>query len=155
MTVADIGAGTGYFEPHLGRAVGPAGRVLALDVEPNMVDHLRERCAEAGLANVEARRVAPEDTGLAPASIDRILIVDTWHHVGERERYAARLREALRPDGAVLVVDFTLASPHGPPPPMRLSAEEVAAELAAGGLAVEVVPETLPWQYVVRGRPRR
>jgi cyclopropane fatty-acyl-phospholipid synthase-like methyltransferase len=155
MTVADVGAGTGYFEPYLARAVGPHGRVLALDVEPNMVAHMRERFASAGLTNVEALRVAPDDPELPAAGVDRILIVDTWHHVHARERYAARLRQALRPGGAVLVVDFTADSPHGPPARMRLAAEEVAAELSAGGLAAEIVPETLPWQYVVRGRAAR
>lgn len=152
MIVADLGAGTGYFEPHLARAVGGEGRVLALDVEPTMVAHMRERFAEAGLANVEARRVAPDDPGLARHGVDRILIVDTWHHIAHRERYAAKLRDGLRPGGSVLVVDFTSDSPHGPPEPMRLPAAAVAAELAAGGLAVEILSETLPFQYAVRGR---
>lgn len=155
MTVVDLGAGTGYFEPHLSAAVGPRGRVLALDVEPNMVAYMEKRFAKSGLANVEARRVAPDDPGLAPASVDRILIVDTWHHVDERESYAARLREILRPGGAVLIVDFTPESPHGPPARMRLSPERVRAELSAGGLHAEVLPETLPWQYAVRGRAPR
>jgi predicted methyltransferase len=152
MTVADVGAGTGYFEPHLAAAVGPRGQVLALDVEPNMVSHMRERFRDAGLANVEARRVAPGDPGLAPASVDRVLIVDTWHHVEDREHYAAKLREAVRPGGVVLVVDFTAESPHGPPARMRLPPEQVGAELSAGGFEVEVLDESLPWQYVVRGR---
>lgn len=150
MVVADLGTGTGYFVPHLARAVGPSGRVLALDTEPRMVEHVRERVAQAGLANVEQRVVAPEDPGLAPASVDRILIVDTWHHIAERERYAARLRAALREGGFVLVVDFTPESPHGPPPEMRLSADAVVRELEAGGLAARVLDEALPYQYVVR-----
>jgi SAM-dependent methyltransferase len=151
MSVADIGAGTGYFVPHLSPAVGGDGRVLALDVEPNMVAHMRDRFAKAGLQNTEARLVAPDDPGLDPGSIDRILIVDTWHHISDRERYSARLREALRPGGAVLVVDFTPESPHGPPAAMRLSADQVSAELAAGGFEVEILEESLPNQYVIRG----
>lgn len=152
MTVADLGAGTGYFLPHLASAVGPSGHVLALDVEPNMVEHMRERARQAELSNVEPRMVGPDDPGLAPGSTDRVLIVDTWHHIAAREAYAARLREALRPGGFVLVVDFTRDSPHGPPPGMRLDAETVSAELRAGGLEVEVVEETLPYQYAIRGR---
>jgi SAM-dependent methyltransferase len=152
MTVADLGAGTGYFAPHLASAVGPSGHVLALDTEPNMVEHMRERVREAGLPNVEPRVVAPDDPGLAPGSADRVLIVDTWHHIEARDAYAAKLREALRPGGFVLVVDFTRESPHGPPPGMRLDAETVSAELRAGGLDVELVEETLPYQYAVRGR---
>ncbi len=150
VTVVDLGAGTGYFVPHLAPAVGPSGRVLALDTEPAMVEHMRRRVAEAGLANVEPRVVAPDDPGLEPGSVDRILIVDTWHHVADREAYAARLREALRPGGYVLVVDFTPESPHGPPPAMRLSADAVVAELERGGFEARAVEEGLPYQYVVR-----
>jgi len=155
MTVVDLGAGTGYFVPHLAEAVGPEGRVLALDVEPNMVRHMRARFEAAGLENVSARVVPPDRPGLEAGSVDRILIVDTWHHISQRERYAALLRESLRPGGAVYVVDFTTDSPHGPPVEMRLDAEQVSAELFAAGLEVEVLPESLPWQYVVRGRTRR
>lgn len=152
MTVADLGAGTGYFLPHLSPAVGPEGRVLALDVEPNMVAHMEARAVEAGLANVEAHRVAPDDPGLTAGAVDRILVVDTWHHIEHREAYARRLLASLAPGGFVLVVDFTLESEHGPPPEMRLPASVVAAELTAGGLAAEVVPESLPMQYAVLGR---
>ena len=152
MVVADLGAGTGYFLPHLATAVGPSGRVLALDVEPNMVAHMRERAQEAELPNVEPRVVAPDDPSLEPRSTDRVLIVDTWHHIAARETYAGRLREALRPGGFVLVVDFTRESPHGPPPAMRLDAETVSAELRRAGLEVEILEETLPYQYAVRAR---
>ena len=151
-TVVDLGAGTGYFAPHLSGAVGAEGSVLALDVEPNMVEHMRRRFREAGLVNAEARVVSPEDPGLDPESVDRVLVVDTWHHVGDRAAYAARLREALRPGGSVLVVDFTADSPRGPPLDLRLTEEAVAAELRAGGLEVDVLEETLPYQYAVRGR---
>ena len=151
MTVADLGAGTGYFAPHLSTAVGEGGRVLALDVEPAMVDHMRTRFAEAGLTNAEAQVVEQNEPGLAEGSVDRVLIVDTWHHISDREAYAGRLRSALRPGGFVLVVDFTLDSPHGPPAAMRLEATAVAAELQAGGLSAQVVEqEQLPYQYVVR-----
>jgi len=150
--VADVGAGTGYFLPHLSPAVGAEGRVLALDVEEAMVAHMQERIAEAQMANAEARVVPTDSPGLPPASVDRVLIVDTWHHIADREAYSARLAEALRPDGFVLVVDFTADSPHGPPAAMRLTAEQVSAELEAGGLTPEIVQEELPYQYVVRAR---
>ena len=153
MTVADVGAGTGYFMPHLAEAVGPEGRVLALDTEPNMVEHMRSRAEEAGLGTVEARAVSPGDPGLEPGSVDRILIVDTWHHIAERPAYAARLAEALRPGGFVLVVDFTRDAPEGPPPEMRLSPETVVEELNAA-LDAELLEEELPRQYVVRARRR-
>lgn len=155
MTVVDLGAGTGYFLPHLAPAVGDHGSVVALDVEEAMVEHMRRRIAEQGIARAEARVVSPDDPGLAPGSVDRILIVDTWHHIGDREAYAAKLREALEPGGFVLVIDFTPDSPHGPPPAMRLPSATVAAELRAGGLEPTLLSETLPYQYAVRAtRPR-
>ncbi len=149
--VADVGAGTGYFAPHLSSAVGAGGRVFALDVEEAMVAHMRSRFAEAGLDNVEARQVATDDPGLEPGSVDRILIVDTWHHIGDRGAYAAQLARALRPGGFVLVIDFTEQSPHGPPAAMRLDADAVRAELEAGGLSARIIDdEALPYQYAVR-----
>lgn len=151
MTVADIGAGTGYFEPHLSRAVGPGGHVLALDVEPDMVAHLRDRAAKEQLANVEARQVAGDDPGLAPGSVDRILVVDTWHHIANRVDYAARLGVALKHGGEVFVVDFTRESKNGPPPEHRVPPEEVARTLETAGLVASTVDAGLPDQYVVAG----
>jgi cyclopropane fatty-acyl-phospholipid synthase-like methyltransferase len=150
-TVADIGAGTGYFEPYLSRAVGPGGHVLALDVEPDMVAHLRDRAAKEQLANVEARQVAADDPGLAPSSVDRIIVVDTWHHIANRVDYAARLAVALKHGGEVFVVDFTRESKNGPPPEHRVPPEEVARTLETAGLVVRKVDAGLPDQYVVAG----
>jgi SAM-dependent methyltransferase len=154
MTVADLGAGTGYFEPYLSRAVGAGGRVLALDVEPDMVRHLRERAASEQLANVSAEVVATDDPKLPPASVDRVLVVDTWHHVPDREAYAKKLAAALTPGGMVAIVDFTREAAHGPPKHHRLDPEQVARELSAGGLEASIAPEALPDQYVVLGKKR-
>jgi len=150
MTVADLGAGTGYFLPHLSPGVGAQGRVLGLDVEAEMVEFMTERCQREGLDNVEARKVAPDEPGLAGGSVDRVLIVNTWHHLDYRPGYAAKLRAALAPGGAVYVVDYTREAPFGPPSKHRLTPEEVLAELAEGGLEGELVDEELPHQYVVR-----
>jgi len=150
--VADIGAGTGYFEPYLAKAVGTAGRVLALDAEPHMVAYLRQRAKKEGLPNVMARKVSPTDPGLADNSVDRVLIVNTWHHVPQRAQYAAALNRALRPGGFVVVVDFTAESPEGPPAHARLSPGAVIAELQTGGLSARAVAESLPLQYVVIGQ---
>jgi cyclopropane fatty-acyl-phospholipid synthase-like methyltransferase len=150
MTVVDLGAGTGYFLRHLAQAVGASGRVLALDTERAMVAHMERRIEREGLASTEARVAPADDPALEASSVDRILVVDTWHHIADRERYAARLRDALRPGGFVLVVDFTLESPHGPPAAMRLAPDVVSRELSAGGLHASVAPESLPYQYAVR-----
>jgi len=149
--LVDLGAGTGYFLPHLANAATDV-QVLALDTEPAMLAHMRERIEEAGLANVRAATCETDDPGLDAASVDRILIVDTWHHIADREAYAAKLHAALREGGSVLIVDFTLDAEHGPPAEMRLAAETAVAELDAAGFAAEVVVETLPNQWIVRGR---
>jgi cyclopropane fatty-acyl-phospholipid synthase-like methyltransferase len=152
MHVADVGAGTGYFLPHLSRAVGPKGKVLGLDIEASMVEYMTKRAAREGLANVEARVVATDDPKLADGSVDRVLIVDTWHHIPERVAYATKLAKALKPGGAVFVVDFKRDAKKGPPPNHRIAPEEVMAELKKGGLSPEIVDVKLPEQYVVAGR---
>jgi len=151
MCIADIGAGTGYFLPHLSRAVGNEGRVLALDIEPELVTHMRKRSAKEGLAAVEARVVEPDDPGLDEGSVDRVIIVDTWHHLPDRTSYVRKLAAALAPAGSVFVVDFTLATERGPSAHHRVPPETAAAELEAAGLEASILEETLPDQYVVRG----
>lgn len=151
-TVADLGAGTGYFLPHLSRAVGPKGKVLALDVEADMVRYMKERATREGLANVEARQVTGGDPGLAAGSVHRVLVVDVWHHVPARGEYAKKLAAALAPGGAVYIVDFKLDSERGPPRKHKLAPESVMADLKAGGLAVELLKTDLTDQYIVVGR---
>jgi ubiquinone/menaquinone biosynthesis C-methylase UbiE len=149
--VADLGAGTGYFVSWLSRAVGEQGKVLALDVEPKMIEHLGQRARQQGLGNVSPRLVPTDDPQLEPGSVSRVLIVNTWHHIDDRTRYAARLAPALAAGGEVWIVDFTLDSDVGPPARYRLSSEQVVSELQGGGLRAEVVAgEQLPKQYVVR-----
>jgi ubiquinone/menaquinone biosynthesis C-methylase UbiE len=151
--VADIGAGTGHFEPHLAKAVGATGRVLALDVEPHMVMYLKRRVKKERLGNVTVQKVAAaNDPGLADGSVDRLLVVNTWHHLPQRAQYAAAMNRALRPGGFVVVVDFTAESPEGPPAAARLSPATVIAELQAGGFSARTVAESLPLQYVVIGQ---
>lgn len=149
MTVADLGAGTGYFLSRLSSAVGPAGKVLGLDVEEDMVRFMRDRAAKEGLANVEAKVVPFDHPGLEASAADRILIVDTWHHISDRVAYSRKLAEALRPGGTIYVVDFTLESERGPPKEHKLAAEAVVAELTAAGLSASIAEETLPDQYVI------
>lgn len=153
MRVADIGAGTGYFLSRLARAVGAEGAVVGYDLEDAMVQHMEGRIADDGLTQCTASTIAADASDLDTESFDRILIVDTWHHVQDRGTYARRLLESLREGGTVTVVDFTQDSPHGPPPAMRLAPEVVREELAAGGFSVvEEVETELPYQYVIVAR---
>ncbi len=154
MSVADVGTGTGYFLPHLSRAVGESGRVLALDVEPDMVRYVRARAANEGLLNVRAHECAVDDPGLEAGSVDRILIVDTLHHIPERNAYVQKLARALKPGGRVVVVDFNPTSKRGPPVRHRVPEQQVVHELEAGGLEASIAPSELSEQYVVVGTLR-
>jgi SAM-dependent methyltransferase len=151
MSVADVGAGTGYFEARLANAVGAQGKVLAVDVEPDMVRYLTERAARESTPNVTAVLGATGDPNLAPGSVDRVLIVDTWHHIPDRVAYGKKLAAALRPGGYVLVVDFTEDSTRGPPKHHRIPPAQVAAELEQAGLVASIVEAGLPDQFVMKG----
>ncbi|MBI2895056.1 MAG: class I SAM-dependent methyltransferase [Deltaproteobacteria bacterium] len=155
MTVADLGAGTGYFLGHLSRAVGEHGKVLALDIEPAMIEYIRERARREHLANVEARLVTTDDPSLATGEAHRILVVNTWHHIPYRTVYSRKLARGLARGGAVFVVDFTHEARIGPPPHARVAPPDVESELSAGGLEARTIEEPLPEQYVVVGRVSR
>ena len=150
MTVADVGAGTGYFSVRLARAV-PDGEVIATDIEPDMVRYLGERAAREHLANIQTVLATGDDPKLAPASVDRILVVDVWHHIADRKHYAAGLANALRPGGKVAIVDFTAAADRGPPKAMRLAPDAIIADLRDAGLTATLDPTQLPDQYIVIG----
>ncbi|MCE9574436.1 MAG: class I SAM-dependent methyltransferase [Deltaproteobacteria bacterium] len=154
MTVADIGAGTGYFEGRLSAAVGAKGAVIATDLEPDMIRYITERAHKAGWANITAQLGGATDPGLAAASVDRILIVDVWHHLADRVAFARGLAAALRPGGQVIVVDFELTSDRGPPKEHKLAATAIASDLAAAGLVTSMASESLPDQYIVVARAK-
>lgn len=154
MTVVDLGTGTGYFVPHLSRAVGDSGRVIALDIEASMVDWVQARIAREGLANASARVVGPDEPGLDLDTVDRILVVNTWHHIESRDEYLDKLRASLRIGGRLCLVEQKLDAPHGPPRAHRLTAEVLKTELTQGGLDVDDAPLDLPEQVVVAGTLR-
>lgn len=149
-TVADIGAGTGYFNPHLAAAVGPDGHVIAVDIEESLVAHMKARAVTEGTANVEARLGAPDDPHLGPAEVDLVLLVDTYHHIDGREAWFGALRAAMKPGGRLVVVDFKAEpTPVGPPVEHRLTPERVTAELEAAGWQAAGSLELLPYQYAL------
>ncbi|HET9990361.1 MAG TPA: class I SAM-dependent methyltransferase [Kofleriaceae bacterium] len=150
MTVADVGAGTGYFTVRLARAV-PQGQVIATDIEPDMVRYLTDRARREKLDNVRAVQATGADPRLDPGSVDRILVVDVWHHIADRPAYAKGLAAALRPGGEVAIVDFTQEATHGPPNAHRLLPEVIIADLKGAGLDTSVARTSLPDQFIVIG----
>jgi ubiquinone/menaquinone biosynthesis C-methylase UbiE len=104
--VADLGSGSGYFTLRLARAVGPEGRVYAVDVDPEMNEYLKQRVAQEGLANVEVILGRFEDPLLPDGGVDLVLVVDTYHHLEDRPAYFRNLQRDLAPGGRVAVIDF-------------------------------------------------
>lgn len=152
-TVADIGAGTGYFTVRIAPEV-PVGKVYAVDVEPSMVEYVVQRARTLNLANVEGVVAGPDDPHL-PAPVEVVLLVDTYHHIENRTPYFTRLRGSVQPGGRVVIVD-TKVDPNipGPPQEMRLTPETVIAEMEAAGFHVATRSEgALPRQYVLIFEP--
>jgi FkbM family methyltransferase len=143
--VADIGAGTGYFSVRLARML-PGGRIYASDIEPAMVQHLAARAKRDALPNMHAVQSALDDARL-PEKVDVALFVDVYHHIDDRSRYFARLKDSLKPGGRVAVIDFTLDSDVGPPPRARVSPERVRSELGRAGYKLADELTFLPNQY--------
>jgi SAM-dependent methyltransferase len=144
-SVADIGAGTGYFAARLARAV-PAGRVYAVDSEPEMVRYLGERANREGLPNLVPVRAGERDPKL-PEPVDVALLVDVYHHIPGRVQYFEGVRSRLRPGGRVAIVDFRLDAPRGPPRAARVPPGTVREELARAGYTLAAEHAFLPDQY--------
>ena len=155
--VADIGAGTGYFEPYLAAAVGSRGAVLAVDVEPGLIVHLRKRADQAGLANVIPVLGSYDNPRLPAGRVDLVLVVDTYHHIDDRPGYFGRLRETLTKRGRLVIVDFEKReTPVGPPLEHKLAKEFVVEELAEAGYRLaQDLDELLPYQYALVFEPGR
>jgi ubiquinone/menaquinone biosynthesis C-methylase UbiE len=142
--VADIGAGTGYFSVRLAKSkVAP--KVYASDIEPSMVSYLRERAAKESLNNMIAVQAAADQPNL-PEPVDLVLIVDTYHHIGDREAYFRKLAKSLKPGGRVAIIDFKPDSPDGPPKEFRFPLEKFKSEMGKAGYKLAVQHDFLPRQ---------
>jgi len=116
-TVADIGAGEGYYTVRLAERVGAKGRVLAQDIDPGAIQRLGQRVERERLDNVSIKIGAPDDPRLPAGSFDRVFLIHMYHEVGEPYAFLWRLRPALREGGQVIVVDVDRPTDrHGIPP---------------------------------------
>ena len=151
-TVADVGAGTGYFSFPIAKK---AGRVLAIDIDQRMLDFIENgQRKKATGENIETRVTTPDDPGLADGEADIVIIVNTYHHIEDRIAYLGKLRKGLNENGRLFITDFFKRElPVGPPPHIKLSKDDDVAELEFAGFRnISTDTTTLPYQYIVTAR---
>ncbi len=147
-SVADIGAGGGYFTEKLAQAVGPSGRVYATDVQPIMIRKLERRAEKHGLANVIVIHSGFQDTDLPARSCDLVFFSSVYKEIDHRVDYLKRLRPALKPGGRVAVIEYRPdAEGPGPPKPDRLTEARVLEEFDAAGFRCVQRFGSLPREY--------
>lgn len=155
MTVADVGAGTGMMLNTLASSTGKDGTVYAVDISPGMIDHLRQRSADEGLDQVEVVHCSDRSSELPRNSVDRVVIIDTYHHFEYPISTMSSIHKALRKGGEVLIVDFERipgVSREWILGHVRAGKEVVLQELEkAGFMLLEDVPmKELEENYVLR-----
>jgi ubiquinone/menaquinone biosynthesis C-methylase UbiE len=153
QTVADIGAGSGYYAVLLADAVGPSGRVIATDVQPEMLALIRKRMEgkEAGRwRNVELVLGTPTESKLPDGALDLALMVDVYHELAQPQIFLRSLRRALKHDGRLVLIEFRKESTWVPiREEHKMSVREARMELEAEGFTFERVIDVLPWQHIL------
>ncbi len=148
--VADVGAGSGYYTVRLAKVVGPTGRVVATDLQPAMLDIVRDKVAREKLTNVTLVQGRADDPVLPPATFDLILMVDVYHELASPQIFVRKLKEALKPDGRLVLVEFRLEDPRVPIREVhKMSVSQVREELGADGFRIDRVIGVLPWQHII------
>lgn len=104
--IADLGSGSGYFTFRLAETVGPRGKVYAVDIDPSMNEYVARRARELKYPNIVVILAKPDDPLLPKSSVDLIFTSNTYHHLEDRTAYFMRLKESLRPNGRVAIIDF-------------------------------------------------
>jgi len=154
MTVADVGAGFGYFTWRLARRVGARGRVLAIDIQPEMVQRLRQEAQERELAQVEAKLGTARNPGIEEKSLDLALLANSYHEFSEPEAVLAALRKSLKPGGSLVVIEYRKEEPSPMSPLHRMSLVELRAEIEPAGFDLVRILDFLPLQHGLIFRPR-
>ena len=146
MTVADVGTGAGYMLPYLSAAVGPSGKVYAEDIFPDLLDQAKKHAAKLG--NVEYVLGDTASAKLPKGSIDVALVLDAYHHFDQPESMIRSLREALKPGGRIVIVEYhknEKSMPNGRAlKHIRLTRDEFVREIEGFGLKAVSVKEFLP-----------
>ena len=148
--VCDLGCGVGTIALPMAKLVLPEGRVLAVDIQPEMLAGLEKAAAEAGITNIVRVLGEPADPKLAPESCDRIVMVDVYHELGYPEQVLRAARKALEPEGLLVLVEFRAEDPEVPiKPEHKMTRAQVERELAANGFRLHHAFTELPWQHML------
>jgi ubiquinone/menaquinone biosynthesis C-methylase UbiE len=149
-TVADIGAGSGYFTERLARLVGPNGRVYASDIQPGMLDLIRQRIARERLTNVVLVLGDPADPKLPAASIDLALMVDVYHELADPQVVLAHIKRALKPAGRLVLIEYKGEDPAIPIiPSHKMTVAQAKLEVEHEGFVLATADSSLPRQHVL------
>lgn len=150
QTVMEIGAGTGYFSFRL---VDSGAKVIAADVDERFQEYIKNKRDSLGISEdqLSLRQVPYDNPQLKDKEVDMVLVVNTYHHIDDREKYFQKVYKGLKEGGRLVVIDFFKKDlPVGPPVDMKLTADDVGAELSAAGFSqFEVNGELLDYQYIV------
>ncbi|MDQ6759126.1 MAG: class I SAM-dependent methyltransferase [Acidobacteriota bacterium] len=149
MNVADIGAGTGYFSFRLARRVGPSGKVYANDIQPEMLDRIREKAQTEGISNVQTVLGGEADPKLPAGAMDVVIMVDVYHELSRPQEMLHNIRASLKPSGRLILLEYRKEDPAIPiRPDHKMSIPEVRTEVEAEGFKLDKVLETLPRQHI-------
>ena len=153
--VADIGAGTGYFSLPMAQQVGDQGRVLAVDIQPEMLAIIERRMVTEDLYNIDRILASQSDPRLPPETIDLALMVDAYHEFSHPREVMAGVVAALAPGGRVVLVEYRGEDPRVPIKPLhKMTLEQSRREMAVVGLVLDRVHDDLPLQHVMVFRKR-
>jgi len=147
--LADIGAGSGYYSFRIARKL-PRGKVVAVDIQPEMLDFLKIESAKLGVTNVQPHLGAIDDVKLPPASIDAALMVDAYHEFDHPVEMLASLRSALKPKGRIYVLEYRAEDENVPIKlHHKMTEAQVRKEFEAAGFRFVINKPDLPWQHLM------
>lgn len=150
QTVCDLGCGNGFYALRLAKLVGPKGRVLAVDIQPEMLELLNDRAESRGVTNVTTIEGALDDPKLPAGEVDLVLLVDVYHEFSHPPEMLAAIRQSLRPEGRVALVEFRTEDPTVPIKPLhKMTQSQCLKEYRANGLKLVGQFDDLPWQHVL------
>jgi ubiquinone/menaquinone biosynthesis C-methylase UbiE len=148
--IADIGAGVGYFTSRLAERTGPEGKVYANDIQPEMLELLKKNISARGLSNIETVLGTADDPRLPAGKIDLVLLVDVYHEFSQPRKMLHKIRQSLKPDGRLILLEYRKEDPKVPiRPEHKMSVAEVKAEIEPEGYHFEKSLETLPRQHIL------